>query len=192
MTNIQKLIAKTAETCIKNNIGFYLVNDTHVQVDNIKCSGYFDEDDLKVAVKKSEQDWLPILVHESCHLDQFLEKSPLWSGGDNGISTIDSWLQGKEYGDLKLQKSFEDTIKLELDCEKRSLKKIKTYKLRINTSNYIQRINAYLFSYWATYRDRKWFPFPYNNPRIYRRMPEKILTLNFYLDKNTPFLNYYK
>jgi hypothetical protein len=192
MTNIQKLLAKTVDTCLKNNIGFYLINDTHVQIDNnIKCSGYFDEDDLKVAIKKPEEDWLPILVHESCHLDQFLEKSVLWAGGECGINTIDSWLQGKEFNKIKLQKSFEDTIKLELDCEKRSLQKIKKFKLRINTLNYIQRVNAYLFSYWATYRDRKWYPFPYNNPRIYKRMPEKILSLNFYLDKNSDFLKYY-
>jgi hypothetical protein len=192
MTNIQKLLAKTVDTCLKNNIGFYLINDTHVQIDNnIKCSGYFDEDDLKVAIKKPEEDWLPILVHESCHLDQFLEKSILWSGGECGINTIDSWLQGKKINKIKLQKSFEDTIKLELDCEKRSLQKIKKFKLRINTLNYIQRVNAYLFSYWATYRDRKWYPFPYNNPRIYKRMPVKILSLNFYLDKNSDFLKYY-
>jgi hypothetical protein len=192
MTNLQKLIAKTAFNCINNNISFCLIHKPNVEVGEIKCSGYFDEKDLKVATKKSEKDWVPILVHESCHLDQFLEKSPLWKAGDYGINTIDSWLTGKHFEQKQLIKAFCNTIKLEVDCEIKTVKKIKQYKLNIPIRDYIQKVNAYIFSYWATYRDRKWYPFPYNNPKIYKKMPTEFLALKQYLDYQTDYLKVYR
>jgi len=52
MTNIQKLVAKVATDCQSYKIGFHLVPDKYVEADGIKCSGYFDEADLKVADRK--------------------------------------------------------------------------------------------------------------------------------------------
>jgi len=192
MTNLQKFIAKTASNCIKNNISFCLVHKPYIEVGSIKCSGYFDEKDLMVATDKKEKEWLPILVHESCHLDQFLNKSQLWDAGEHGINTIDSWLRNESCNNELLIEAFKNTIKLELDCEIRTVKKIKKYKLNIPLKEYIQRVNAYIFSYWATYRDKKWFPFPYNNPKIYKKMPVYFLNLKQYLDYQTEYLKIYR
>lgn len=192
MNGIQKLIAKTAEDCINNNINFSLINQESVSIGEIKCSGYFDETDLKVATRKDVKDWVSILAHESCHLDQFLDKSPLWQNGENGIDAIDDWLAGaKTFSEADLLQSFINVIKLELDCEIRTVKKIRHYKIDIPLPEYIQKVNAYLFSYWATYRDKKWFPFPYNNTKIYKKLPEKFLPTNLYLDYQTTYLKIY-
>jgi hypothetical protein len=170
-----------------------MVAKPFVEANSIKCSGFFDEEDMELAVatNKKENDWLVILIHESCHLDQYTQKTPIWKQGEDGIGIIDDWLDNKTYNGQQLIKAFEDTIKLEVDCEKRSVKKIKKYNLPINTEEYIQKANAYLISYWATYRDRKWFPFPYNDPKIYKNMPTKFLSLKNYLNKNHPLLNLY-
>jgi hypothetical protein len=190
MTNVQKFISKVVSDCQQHGIGFRLSGEDHVMADNIKCSGYFDETDLVVAGGK--KDWIDVLVHESCHLDQFLEKFPLWTDADVGISTIDKWIGGTNYSDKKLIKSFQDTILLEHDCEKRSIKKFKKFKLKVDTDQYIKQVNAYILSYWATYRDRKWFPFPYNNPKIVRRMPNYFLKEEEYLKPENDFLRYFR
>jgi hypothetical protein len=190
MTNVQKFLAKVVSDCQKHGVGFHLVPDTLVDAGGIKCSGYFDDTDLKVAGKK--KDWLDVLVHESCHMDQWLENHPLWEKADAGISIIEKWCSGTRYSEQRCLQAFKDTIELEWDCEKRTEKKIKKFKLDINLSTYRKAVNSYLFSYWATYRDRKWYPFPYNNPKIVRRMPDEILPLKEYLDPQTVYLRYYK
>ncbi len=190
MTNIQKFLAKVASDCQKHGVGFHLVPDKHVDADGIKCSGYFDEAELKVASMK--KDWVDVLVHESCHMDQWLEKISLWAKADTGITIIEKWCSGTKYSKEKCLQAFKDTIELEWDCEKRTEKKIKKYKLDINLTTYRKQVNSYLFSYWATMRDRKWYPFPYNNPKIVRRMPDTILSLKEYLNPQTPYLIYYK
>jgi hypothetical protein len=192
--NAKLLITDTVLKCLKHKISFKLIAKPHVIVNKIKCSGYFDEEDreLAVATNKKENDWLFILIHESCHLDQFLQKTPIWKNGEDGIGIIDEWLGGKAYKEKELLKALKDTILLEMDCEKRSVKKIKKYKIETDVSEYIQKANAYLLSYWATYRDKKWYPFPYNTPSIYKNMPTKFLSENDYLNKNHSLLNLYK
>jgi len=192
MTNVQRLIADTAEKCITNKIDFLLKKTpTVLAEDTIECSGYFDEKSLVVATGDSQENWLPILIHESGHLDQYIEKISIWQDGESSIDSIDAWLKGKPLHNRDIVKCFKSVIKLELDCEKRTIKKIKKYKLDIDKNLYIQKANAYLFSYWATFRNKKWFPFPYNNPHIYSCMPKKFLKEEEYLKKDTKFLNFF-
>jgi len=190
MTNIQKLIGKVAADCQKYKIGFHLSPDKFVEADGIKCSGYFDDRDLYVAAGK--KDWVDVLVHESCHLDQFVEKHPLWLKADTGITMIEKWCKGAQYSKDRIIQAFRDTIELELDCEKRSEKKIKKFKLDIDLVRYRKQVNSYLFSYWATYRNKKWWAFPYNNPKIVRRMPEVFLPLKEYHNPDTDYLRYFR
>ena len=67
--NVQKLISDIMTSCIKNEINFRLEYVDQVDQENIPCSGYFDEETLAVATKKERmQDWLYVLVHESCRI----------------------------------------------------------------------------------------------------------------------------
>jgi hypothetical protein len=172
--NKQKLIADIVLQCVKNHITFVMSDKDHVMADGIKCSGFYDDSVLSIATGR--EDWLDVLVHESCHMDQSLEQVPLWTQGDSGIQKVDKWLKNnKSYGDKIMQTAFRDTILLELDCEKRTIKKFKKYQVPLNEKNYIQKCNAYLFSYWASYRSKQWVLFPYNNPKIVGKMPCKFL-----------------
>lgn len=192
MTSVQKLIADTAESCITNKIDFLLKRTPTVLAEgSIECSGYFDEESLVVATGKNTEDWLPILLHESCHLDQFIEKIPIWKDGESSIDYIDNWLSGKNFSKKKITTHITSVINLELDCEKRAAKKIIMYDLDIDVTLYIQRANAYLFSYWATFRNRQWFKFPYNNEKIYSNMPERFLSQEEYSNPDTKFLKLY-
>jgi hypothetical protein len=176
--------------CLKHKIGCQFLAAPFVMADGIKCSGYFDEKNIVVATGK--KDWLDVLVHESCHLDQHVEKCPSYKKGDRALHVIEDWLSGNEYSQKTLITSFKNNILMELDCERRTAKKIKKYKLKINTAHYIQQANSYLFSYWMTYKNRKWFPFPYNNQKIWSKMPKSFLKDEHYINPNTEMLQYFK
>jgi hypothetical protein len=187
----KKFISDVATKCVESGITLKLISDRTVDVDSIPCSGYFDEDDLVVATKK--KDWLDVLAHESCHLDQFVEKSKYWIKGDEGIKNIEKYLsKNKSITYNKVKKSIIDTILLELDCEIRTVKKIKKYKLNVNIDTYIKQANSYLFSYWVILRDRRWYPFPYNNPKIYNKFPSNFLQVSDYKNDKSDFLKYFK
>jgi hypothetical protein len=184
----KKFISDLAAKCVSHNISLKLISDNQVDAESIACSGYFDEEDIVVATKK--KDWLDVLVHESCHLDQFVERSKFWTSGDEGIRTIEKFLSRSKFINMtKLKNSIIDTIMLELDCEKRTVKKIKKYNLDVNIDKYIKQANSYLFSYWTIYSDRKWYPFPYNNPKIYNKFPSKFLPIGEYKKENNNFLH---
>lgn len=190
--SLNKLIGDIASKCLDNGFSFKLEAKKSVQAgQGIECSGYFDEKDLIVASKK--KDWKDVLVHESCHLDQFVENSKYWREGEDGIIVMDKWLMKKaNYNKKRLEKAVQDTILLELDCEKRTVKKMIKYGIKFNKTRYIQKANAYLLSYWASYRDRKWYPFPYEKKSIYGKMPKVFMKEEEYLTSDNKWLRLYK
>lgn len=190
--NVKRLIGDIIEKCLKHNCSFQLYPEHSVNGgDDIECSGYYDEADLVVAAGKKE--WVDVLVHESCHLDQYIEKVPIWENGEAGITLIDSWLtKNKKISMKRIEQAIKNTILLELDCEKRTVKKMQKYKIPFNKENYIQKANSYLFSYWATLRDKKWFPFPYEKPEIYKKMPNYFLKTKYYYKDIDEWLKLYK
>ena len=165
--NIQKLISDIATKCIQNRINLRLEYVDQVDQENIPCSGYFDEETLAVATKKEKmQDWLDILVHESCHLDQFLEGPSVWVPDKDSLFIVEDW-------------------------EKRTVVKMQKYKIRFNKKQYIQKANSYLFSYTYAFLNRTWYPKPYENPKIYNNMPTKFLTVDQYFDISSKYFQYY-
>lgn len=193
MTKNQKIstfISSVVNKCIKHNIGFHLVPMPYVMADGLKCSGYFDEKELVVAANK--KDWLDVLVHESCHLDQFIQKYKLWSVADSDLTTFDEWLNGKKTSTAKIVECVKRIIELELDCEKRAIKKFKKFDFTfINVDSYIKQANSYLFGYWVAVKNRKWYPMPYNNPSIVKAMPKTFLSTKEYFNPDVSFIKYY-
>lgn len=125
------------------------------------CNGYFEEDkkELAVATGNGLNYWLPILVHETSHFDQWREKSTVWANYSKAV--------GKE---IILK-----TRDLELDCEIRSVEKIKKYDLPINKSEYIKKANAYILFYTFIGNTKRWYVIgkePYNNKKIVNLMPD--------------------
>jgi hypothetical protein len=188
--SVKKLVADVAAKCLENGFSLKLIAKKSIDSGGIECSGYFDETDLIVATKK--KDWVDVLAHESCHLDQYIEGHKSWGDGESGIISVDEWLLNKKRSNRNIEKSIKSIILLELDCEKKTVKKMLKYKIALNKDLYIQKANAYLFSYWATFRDRKWFKFPYDNPKIYKKMPKVFLNEKEYLKKDNQWLKLYK
>jgi len=167
---------------------------------DIKVSGYFDnipEPILACAIGKPFYQWLEILVHESCHMDQWLENSSLWSDirkdGIDCDKRMDEWLGGKEYGVEEYTYFIRTMQAVELDCEKRSVEKIIKLNLPINVEAYVKKANSYLFFYTILLHTKKWCEnAPYNVKEIIEQMPGHFLSFDEYGAVSDEILKIYK
>lgn len=115
-----------------------------------ECAGYFADDDklLVVACGKPAEEWIQILVHESCHMDQWIQNDPRLEEWGNACISYSQYLQGNKILNKAQLRSVEDKlIELELDCEIRSVAKIKKWGLPISIEKYIKEANVYILSY---------------------------------------------
>lgn len=188
--NIENLIVNEKLKAEKADVIFDLNNNDKVYYKSIKCNGFFEskyqiENEFKpylaVAVKKPLEQWLPIFVHESCHMDQWLEKSSLWLDADD-FKLLDSWLSGTLYPREVITNFIYKVIQLDADCERRTIDKIKKYDLPIDVSWYATRANAYLYYYQWLLVSRKWYKTaPYEIEEILNLMPKVIKEDSEYL-----------
>ncbi len=186
---INEFIGDLTNRCVTRKISLQLVAKPYVRADGFKCSGFFDGSRLVVAT--GVPDWLSILVHESSHMDQCLEGSPLWTDLDPHIGAVHEWLDDKEYSIRNKLEAFRGVIGIELDAERRSLRKIRNYELPIDKKIYTKKANSYLFSYTQAMKSRRWFPQPYTHEEIWKRMPGRLLPLWQYMDPKHAFVSYY-
>ena len=165
----------------ENNIKLILSPEKGVQFSEggILCNGYFDDitSTLACALGKDVSQWLVILLHESCHMDQWVEKVPEWTE-NVGMDNIEKWLNGDDSVNMNnIDNEIRTSIIVEVDCEKRTVEKIKKYELDsiINIDEYIQKSNAYVLFYLWMRKNRKWYTIgkePYNIPDVVNVMPK--------------------
>lgn len=167
--------------CEENKVEFNLSKEEHLIMGGFQCSGYFDEKkpELAVATGKPFKDWIEILVHEYCHLNQFLEKSHEWTermiGGIESSAILDLWLNKQiELNPGQLFDCVMRIITVEKDCEIRSVEVILDKKLPINTDLYIRKANAYVLGYHVIKNNRRWYnnnKSPYSIEKVTDLMP---------------------
>ena len=181
----QEFIKHVKQECKKHNVKCVLKNTKTVKLtdDNDRCSGYFDEESLVVAMNRP--DALQILVHEYCHLTQWVEQCDSWvaSVKNESHDKLYRWLAGDDIKDIK--KAISICRDLELDNEKRAIKMIKRFNLPIDIDIYIKKANAYVQYYNYLPISRKWCSpknTPYKNNRLVELMSSKF---NMNYDKLT-------
>ncbi len=183
MSSVDKFLQDLKAKCKQYNVKLRLANSNSLNIGMGRSAGYFDYGVLEIAVAKHHKDWLSILVHESCHLDQWVEKPSVWTKTitNNDDAYVFKWLQGKNIKFIK--NNLDRTREMELDCERRALTKINLYNLPINTEIYVQKANAYVQFYNYLYESRKWSDpknSPYSNEKIYSQMPTKFREKSYY------------
>jgi hypothetical protein len=182
MQGFPKLLEDTIKLASKNKVTIRLIGKPKVIADGAECNGFFSDNPLElvVACGQPEHEWILTYIHESSHMDQFLEDSELWDTSvtkDKDASEIFfDWLDGKRTNMALVKKSMRKLRDVELDCEKRSVKKIKKYKINsINIEEYIQKANAYIFSYTYLLESRKWVQGIYFYEDVIKHSPKKFL-----------------
>lgn len=140
----------------------------------IRCTGYFDDENRTLQVAMKQRDSFEVLVHEYCHLTQWIDKVPVYTKANKYILAVDKWIEGTDLQDSVIDAAIQGCVDLELDNEKRSLKLIDVYGLSIDKELYVKKANAYLYFYHWMRKTRKWSApknLPYRNKRIIDAMP---------------------
>lgn len=136
--------------------------------------GWADDKEVRIATNRPLSTWIDVFVHETCHLDQQLQK-PKWHGvREDALGKVDEWLAGKNIHNIK--KYILLVTELEWDCERRSMAKIKRSKLPTDLVDYAQMANAYILGYHWTLANRKWCKKSYETTRVWSRMPKKLIS----------------
>jgi hypothetical protein len=139
-------------------------DNVYIQEENIRVNGYWDDSNenhlvFACAIGKPIKKWGPIFAHEYCHFLQWKDKDQLWYDYQS-ISVDENY---KIYHNLPIEKdrlefclnTYRD---VELDCEKRTVKLLKKYKVPVDITEYIRGANAYVHFYNYIKRYRKWYP----------------------------------
>lgn len=193
--------------CVSNNITLRLEQSSHVvAADGISSSGYFTSEPhpvLAVAVGKPMQQWLPVVLHESSHMDQFLENCEQWKqltlpDGNDAVEQLFEWTAGKIlHSTGYVTECVRRTINVELDCEIRTLHKIKKYSVGdiINPNDYIKQANSYIYFYSYVLLTGKFYTpgkEPYNNPKVWKHAPSQFNSLEDYMTIPAELLEAFK
>lgn len=173
-----KFIELELDKCRQHGISIKMPFKKTVIHSGVKCAGYFESDPLEfaVAVGRSHKFWLNTFVHETCHIDQWRENIPIWYekvNGEEPLDLMDQWLQGfVELDQETVNAIFNIAVEIELDCEKRSVEKIKKYNLPIKIDTYTRKSNAYVWSYRLIQTTKIWdHTGAYEFPEVWRNMP---------------------
>lgn len=140
---------------------------------------------LEIAIGGKWREWLGILVHETCHLDQHMEDKNSFDNAEVSLSKISSWLEGST-AEASLE-DFNVVLENESDCEARSIEKIKLHNLPLDIPDYTRRANAYLASYKMAHLYRVWVPQPYRDDKLCSLLPsDRVLTASEIMDGSAP------
>ena len=122
----------------------------------------------------SNEHALATMVHEYCHMLQYLEVHPVWAALE-GRGQMWSWLNGEDFPDEVIDESVESYMNVELDCEIRSVEFHRMWNTGINLEEYIQRANSYILFYKFLREERNWYKpqrEPYTLHAVWSQMPK--------------------
>lgn len=185
-----QIISEIRRRCRAFGVTFDLRRGSMVELSKgVKCSGYFDAADergprLVCAKKLSTQHFLGTLLHEYCHVTQWVENCDIWQKDQFWGIRVDSekWLRsGKPCTDV-MRQAFMVRRDLEADNERRTVRLIKELKAPVNLPQYIQRANSYVHFYNTMPVSNQWYhpeKVPYKMPEIMKLFRDDKIYDNF-------------
>lgn len=186
MTQHEKIfLSYIRKKCKEHNVKLILKNAKKIKLSNkIYVGGYFSDEpnECELACALKNQEYLNLLVHEYSHMEQWVDKSEIWTNA-KGTEMLDDWLEGKEIKNI--DKKIDDLKLCELDCEKRALRNIKKFNLPINLKTYIQKANSYVLFYNYIKETRRWSkpgnaPYSPKNIELWSLCPDKFMPYSYY------------
>ncbi len=178
---VSNFIEFAKSECKKHGVKFKPYKRSYVKLtDDIKCGGYFDDgsDSGKpvLAFAQGREDFIELMVHEYCHMTQWLDGIELWEICSDSMNIIDEWLSGKDHPDKLVECAINNSRDLELDNEKRAVKIFKEWNIPVDLDLYTKKANAYVNFYNYMKTTRKWSNpgnSPYTNKNILEAMSDK-------------------
>jgi hypothetical protein len=190
--NFEKFVDFVKSECKTHKVKIKEYKRKYVKLsDTIKCGGYFDDGtdgkyvtNPTLAYAKGCDSAPELLVHEYCHMTQWLDGMSLWRKANDSLGLVDDWLAGKEVDNI--EEHLNNARDLELDNEKRSVEMIKKWNLPIDVDLYTKKANAYVQFYNYMKESRRWSTpgrSPYSVPEVLEVMSDKF-DMNY--DELTP------
>lgn len=162
--NDKKFIGFVVHECSKRNIMVRFEPTKYIQeVGEVGTyAGYFNEreGELVVATKMPFKQYLPTLVHEFAHFQQWKEKEPVYMKlVNNRHLDGDMWeyFEGKDIPMERVEKSVRAYQEMELDCEKRTIALMEKYELSADIEWYTRTANVYVLFYSIMMETRQWY-----------------------------------
>lgn len=180
---IEQIIEDVKIKTKKYNVRLILNNTKSVKYpgSGFLVSGYFidyGQPTLAVAMNNPQSEWVMVLLHESSHMDQWIEKSKYWTKSfikdKESVDFIDEWINGKELTKKEIKNVIRRSREVEWDCEMRTIEKAKIYGLPNNIENEIKKANSYIWLYTLLEETRKWTKngrAPYRVKQVWSKMP---------------------
>jgi hypothetical protein len=89
--------------------------------------GWANDRELRIATKRPVSTWMDVFVHETCHLDQQLQRPSWHKHKEEALGKVDDWLSGKRVDHI--ESYMRQVVELEWDCERPSVRTIARNKL---------------------------------------------------------------
>ncbi|MBX7077368.1 MAG: hypothetical protein K1X33_08675 [Methanobacteriaceae archaeon] len=186
-SNVLKFIEQLKQDCKSNKIGLFLYNQKFLIDDGDKFGGWFCplKKELHCSFpNKLQTKYVELLVHESCHMDQFINQTPKWVKEQNNDSLSIFWEWLKNPTKININQHLLNVQLMEAECEQLSIQKIIDLDLGINIQQYIQKANSYLVFYTVLKETKKWCDYPpYKFKEIWLQMPSDKILQKFSISK---------
>lgn len=110
------------EQCAKNNFTIHTPETATVETGGVECSAYFCAHDKVLVAAKQSVNFFENLLHEFCHLRQYLQQTQAWKNShyewtDSSAVIADFVTKKRDVSPEELKKSIDSTIELEWECE---------------------------------------------------------------------------
>lgn len=179
MNNVLRFIEDLENKCKQYNVKLFLYDLKYIESEGDKFGGWFDPDNKELHCAfpdKIQTKYVELLVHESCHMDQWIENTKYWSRerANNSLTEVWKLLKKEKVPNLKFH--LRNVQMMEAECEKMSIQKIIDYDLGIDVKKYAMKANSYLLFYSILKETNKWTDYPpYKFKDIWQNMSSEIL-----------------
>ena len=186
-SNVLKFIEQLKKDCKSNQIGLFLYDQKFIMDNGDKFGGWFDPTKRELHCSfpsKLQRKYVELLIHESCHMDQFLTKAPKWTieQSQGSLELFWEWTKGRDCTHINTH--LRNIQLMEAECEQLAVQKIMDLELNINTQQYIQKANSYLLFYTVLKETKKWCDYPpYRFKEIWQQMPSDKILQKFSMSK---------
>ena len=154
----QHYVSFIKKFCKGLGIRVYFPRSDQVKADGSECAGFFDDDQMLLSVARYNPCFFTVLVHEFCHVLQWLEKCPEWVEFEikNRTVCVDSWLNNPDHPSEGIEEAIISIRELEADCERRAVRLLKYHDFGVDVENYIREANAYVHFHNLMITERVW------------------------------------
>jgi hypothetical protein len=167
--NVERFIDHVRSVALQHGVKIKIKKTKHVRepAGNTLCCGYFLESSSEKTIvvargRRPLSEWLGFLVHEYCHMLQWIERCPAYTNtflrdGEDATYKLSLFESGQANYNKRLRRVYtKKTIACELDCERRAVKVIRKFELPINVEQYKRGAAIILYKYWLLCNTGRW------------------------------------